>query len=162
LRRLLEELLDLSRLDARGVSVKPKPLMLASALRDIASEALSNGTTVELDVPDDLEVMADHLVLDRVVSNLLINAARYGAEPITVSAAAEDRQLRITVEDSGAGVSDELLPRLFERFARTDSANVGSGLGLAIARAYAHAHGGDLVYDRGERGARFELVLPQV
>jgi signal transduction histidine kinase len=162
LRRLLEELLDLSRLDSRGVNVKPKPLMLASALRDIASEALSNGATVVLDVPDDLEVMADRHVLDRIVSNLLINAARYGAEPITVSAAAEDAQLRITVEDCGAGVSDELLPRLFERFARTDSANVGSGLGLAIARAYAHAHGGDLVYDRGEKGARFELMLPQV
>ena len=52
--------------------------------------------------------------------------------------------------------------RLFERFARTDSANVGSGLGLAIARAYAHAHGGDLVYDPSERGARFELIIPQV
>jgi signal transduction histidine kinase len=162
LRRLLEELLDLSRLDARGVSVKPKSLMLASVLRDIASEALSNGATVVLDVPEDLAVTADRLVLDRVVSNLLINAARYGAEPITVSAEARDGQLRITVEDSGAGVPDELLPRLFERFARTDSANVGSGLGLAIARAYAHAHGGDLVYDRGERGARFELLLPQV
>jgi signal transduction histidine kinase len=50
---------------------------------------------------------------------------------------------------------------LFERFARSESAEMGSGLGLAIARTYARAHGGDLVYDRRDRGARFELILPQ-
>jgi signal transduction histidine kinase len=161
LRRLLEELLDLSRLDARGIRVEPKPLALASVLGEIASEALSNGASVELDVPDDLAVVADRLVLDRVVSNLLINAARYGAEPITLSANTGDSVLRITVEDGGDGVAEELRPRLFERFARTDAANVGSGLGLAIARTYARAHGGDLLYDRGERGARFELIVPQ-
>jgi signal transduction histidine kinase len=161
LRRLLEELLDLSRLDARGVRVKPRPLMLASVLGEIASEALSTGARVEFDVPDDLTVVADRLVLDRVVSNLLINAVRYGAEPITVSAETGDSVLRITVEDDGEGVSEEMLPILFERFGRTDSANVGSGLGLSIARAYARAHGGDLVYDPGERGARFELIVPQ-
>ncbi len=162
LRRLLEELLDLSRLDARGVSVKPRPLVLASVLSEIVSEALSTGAAVEFDVPDDLAVVADRLVLDRVVSNLLINAVRYGAEPITLSAEVGDTHLRITVEDSGEGVSEEMRPRLFERFARTDSADVGSGLGLSIARAYAHAHGGDLVYKPGERGARFELIIPQV
>ena len=161
LRRLLEELLDLSRLDARGISVEPRPLLLASALGEIASEALSTGATVEFDVPDDLVVVADRLVLDRVVSNLLINAVRYGAEPITLSVEAGDTQLRITVEDSGEGVSEDIRPRLFERFARTDSANVGSGLGLAIARTYACAHGGDLVYDQGARGARFTLIIPQ-
>jgi GAF domain-containing protein len=162
LRRLLEELLDLSRLDARGVSVKPKPFVLASVLGEIVSEALPSSATVEVDVPDDLVVVADRHVLDRVVSNLLINAVRHGAEPITLSAEVGDRQLRISVEDSGDGVADELRPRLFERFARTDSANVGSGLGLAIARIYAHAHGGDLVYDRRVSGARFELTIPQV
>jgi two-component system sensor histidine kinase MtrB len=135
--------------------------VLASVLGEIVTGALSNGATVELDVPDDLAVVADRLVLDRVVSNLLINAVRYGAEPITLSAEAGATMLRISVEDSGEGISDELRPRLFERFARSDSPNVGSGLGLAIARTYARAHGGDLVYDPGERGARFELIIPQ-
>jgi signal transduction histidine kinase len=162
LRRLLEELLDLSRLDARGVNVKPTPLDLANTLGEIVSEALPIGATVEFDVPDELAVVADRLVLDRVVSNLLINAVRYGSEPITLSAELADTHLRITVEDSGDGVSEEMRPRLFERFGRTDSANVGSGLGLSIARAYAQAHGGDLVYDPGEKGARFELIIPQV
>jgi signal transduction histidine kinase len=161
LRRLLDELLDLSRLDARGVRVEPRPLVLASVLGEIVSETLSTTASVEFDVPNDLAVVADRLVLDRVVSNLLLNAVRYGAEPITLSAKAGNTFLRITVEDSGEGVSEDMRPRLFERFARTDSANVGSGLGLAIARSYARAHGGDLVYDPGERGARFELIIPQ-
>jgi signal transduction histidine kinase len=161
LRRLLEELLDLSRLDTRGITVDPRPLVLTTMLREIASAALTPGATVEFDIPHDLAVVVDHLVLDRVVSNLLINAVRYGAEPITLSAEMRDGHLRITVEDSGEGVSDEMRPRLFDRFARTESANVGSGLGLAIARAYARAHGGDLVYDPGTRGARFELIVPQ-
>ena len=161
LRRLLEELLDLSRLDARGVSVKPKPLNLASSLSEIILEALPTGPTVEVDVADGLEVVADRLVLDRVVSNLLINAVRYGAEPITLSAEVVDRQLRISVEDGGEGVTEDMRAVLFERFGRSDSANVGSGLGLAIARSYARAHDGDLVYNPGESGARFELIIPQ-
>jgi signal transduction histidine kinase len=78
-----------------------------------------------------------------------------------LSAKVADTYLRIAVEDSGEGVSEEMRARLFEPFARTDSANVGSGLGLAIARAYARAHGGDLVYDRRAQGARFELIIPQ-
>jgi signal transduction histidine kinase len=161
LRRLLEELLDLSRLDASGVTVEPAPLPLARALRKIASDALPGETAVELHVPDDLTVVVDRVVLDRIVSNLLINAARYGAAPIEVSAETGETRFRLVVEDGGAGVSDAVRPRLFERFARTDSPNVGSGLGLAIARAYARAHGGDLVYAPGEKGARFELTIPQ-
>ena len=161
LRRLLEELLDLSQLDARGVNVKPRPLVLASVLGEIVSATLSTGASVDFDVPDDLMVVADPLVVDRVVSNLLSNAVRYGAEPITVSAEAGDTHLRITVEDSGEGVAKDMRPHLFERFARTDSANVGSGLGLSIARTYARAHGGDLVYDPSASGACFSLILPQ-
>ena len=160
LRRLLEELLDLSRLDIGGVNIRPRPLVLGSVLGETVSEALSAGVDVVFDVPDDLVVVADRIVLDRVVSNLLTNAERYGAEPIRLSAEASDTQIRIRVEDSGEGIDEDLLPRLFERFSRTDSANAGSGLGLAIARAYARAHGGDVVYDPGESGARFTLIIP--
>jgi signal transduction histidine kinase len=161
LKRLLEELLDLSRLDARGIRLEPKPLVLGRVLAEIAGAVLPAGTDVELVVPESLAIVADRLVLDRVVSNLLINALRHGSEPITVSADPSDTYVRIAVEDSGAGVSDEMQSRLFERFAPTEDGGGGSGLGLAIARAYARAHGGDLVYDPGERGARFELILPQ-
>jgi signal transduction histidine kinase len=160
LRRLLEELLDLSRLDSRAVSLDPRPTVLRTALEQIVADAVPRGAEVTLEVPGDLAAVVDPLVLDRVVSNLLINAVRYGEPPVLLRAEQRDRHLRIAVEDHGAGVPDHLRARLFERFAHGDAAS-GSGLGLAIARAYARAHGGDLIYDPGATGARFDLIIPQ-
>jgi signal transduction histidine kinase len=160
LRRLLEELLDLSRLDARAIRAHPRPVVLRSVLKRIVSESAPDDAPVKLEVPEDLAAVADPLVLDRVVSNLIVNAFRYGAPPVVVTAEQRDRHLRIAVEDEGPGIPDNLRPRLFERFARGTDAR-GSGLGLAIARAYARAHGGDLVYDASAPGARFELIVPQ-
>jgi signal transduction histidine kinase len=160
LRRLLEELLDLSRLDSGAIKVDPKPLVLLTVLEQITRLAVAPGTPVSLDVPLDLAAVADRLVLDRVVSNLLSNATQYGEPPFRVSAEQRDRHLRISVSDEGAGVPEELRARLFDRFSRGTETG-GSGLGLAIARSYARAHGGDIVYDPLERGARFELILPQ-
>jgi len=160
LRRLLEELLDLSRLDARAINVDPRPLVLKTALTDVVHGALATSDAVELDIPDNLAAVVDPLVLERVVSNLVANAVRYGAPPIRIVAQQRDRHLRVAVEDSGPGVPKELEGRIFDRFAR-GGGEAGHGLGLAIARAYAQAHGGDLVYDSRPGGARFELLIPQ-
>src|SRR6266516_4253310 len=161
LSRLLDQLLDLSRLDSRRIRVSPKPIVLQRVLAKIAHDAVPPGTPLELDVPDDLAVIADPLVLDRVVSNLLVNAARHGRPPIVLAAEQRDRHIRISVADHGEGVPADVRPRLFERFERGVDAP-GSGLGLVIARAYARAHGGDLVYDDAGGGARFEVVIPRV
>ena len=160
LARLLDQLLDLSRLDSRRILVSPQPIVLQRVLAKIAREALPQGTLFALEVPEDLAVIADPLVLDRVVSNLLVNASRHGEPPIVLAAEQRDRHIRISVVDHGEGVPEDVRPRLFERFERGDDAP-GSGLGLAIARAYARAHGGDLVYDDAGGGARFEVVIPR-
>jgi K+-sensing histidine kinase KdpD len=161
LRRLLEELLDLSRLDARAINVEPRPVVLKSALADVVHGALSASDAVELDIPEDLAAVVDPLVLERVVSNLVANAMRYGEPPIRIEASQRDRHLRVAVEDAGPGIPKELEGRIFDRFARGVGGQTGHGLGLAIARAYAQAHGGDLVYDPRSAGARFELLIPQ-
>ena len=160
LRSLLEELLDLSRLDARAINVDPRPVVLKAALADVVHGALTSTDAVELDIPDDLAAVVDPLVLERVISNLVGNAVRYGAPPIRIVAQHRDRHLRVAVEDAGPGVPKELEGRIFDRFAR-GGGETGHGLGLAIARAYAQAHGGDLVYDPRPGGARFELLIPQ-
>jgi signal transduction histidine kinase len=72
-----------------------------------------------------------------------------------------DSTVRVSVEDSGAGVPEHLRDQLFDRFTRADKGG-GSGLGLAIARAYAHALGGELLYRSDSPGARFELILPRL
>ena len=160
LRRLLEDLLDLSRLDARAITVAPRPVVLKAALSDVVRGALVTADAVELDIPEDLAAVVDPLVLERVVSNLVANAVRYGAPPIRIVAQQRDRHLRVAVEDAGPGVPKELEGRIFDRFSR-GGGETGHGLGLAIARAYAQAHGGDLVYDPRPDGARFELLIPQ-
>ncbi len=162
LRRLLEQLLDLSQLDSRVAPIEPKPIPLHQAVSELVSSIYVNGdaTDVRLEIPDDLTILADPVVIERVVSNLLVNASRYGRPPVVVSAELRDTYFRLAVEDEGAGVPAELEGRLFERFERGPDAQ-GTGLGLSIARAYAKVHGGDLVYDPRSRGARFELILPR-
>jgi len=160
LRRLLEELLDLSRLDARAISVEPRPIVLKAVVADVVRGALNTADAVEIDIADDLAAVVDPLVLERVVSNLVANAARYGSPPIRIEAQQRDRHLRVAVEDAGPGIPKDLEGRVFDRFSR-GGGETGHGLGLAIARTYAQAHGGDLVYDPRGRGARFELLIPQ-
>ena len=160
MRRLIEQLLDLSRLDARAIRVVPRPIVLSSVLGEIVAGAVPEGLPVELDVPPDLAAVTDPLALERIVANLLTNAVRHGAPPIRLSAHRTDTSLRVFVEDAGEGVAESLRDRLFDRFSRSDT-GIGSGLGLAIARAYAQAMGGELFYRDGTPGARFELIIPQ-
>jgi signal transduction histidine kinase len=160
LRLLIEQLLDLSRLDASAISIEPQPIRLRALLTEVAAET-ARDADVRIDVAEDLEVHADRLALEQIMGNLVGNALRYGAPPVIVRAQPMDMYLRVSVEDEGEGVPLELVPRLFERFER-GTVGEGSGLGLSIAQAYARAHGGDLIYDRAETGgARFDLILPR-
>jgi signal transduction histidine kinase len=162
--RLVEQLLDLSRLDAAAVKLDPQPLEVRAKVEELVRAAAGpRADDVAVEIPPGLVASLDADALERVVGNLVTNALRYGAPPITVTATQNGGHLRLAVEDSGEGVPEEFVPRLFERFTRSadaPSASGGSGLGLAIARSYAQAHGGELVYERGARGARFELVVP--
>lgn len=164
LRRLVDQLLDLSRLDSRTVRIKRGRVALKPHLESVVSAVATPEDDVVVRVPTDLEAYVDAVAIEHVVSNLVTNALRYGAGPITVSAEASDRHLRIAVEDRGEGVQDEFVPFLFDRFQRSERSRLspgGTGLGLAIAQSYAQAHGGDLVYTPAEpTGARFELVIP--
>jgi signal transduction histidine kinase len=162
---LVEQLLDLSRLEADAIAIRPEILRVRTRVEEIvAGTAGVAAPLIEVRIPDALEAPVDPAAFDRIVSNLVANALRYGAEPISITAELRDRHFRLAVEDRGPGVPPELIPDLFERFARGASARVGgvgTGLGLAIARSYAQAHAGDLLYEPAEpHGARFELVLP--
>ena len=162
--RLVEQLLDLSRLDAEAIDIAPEKVDIREQVEEIVSTAALDRSAIEIDVPVDAVVVVDRSVLERIVTNLVTNAFRYGEAPVRVRAEQTDRHLRLSVEDSGRGVPPEFVPDLFERFTRGETARasaVGTGLGLAIARSYARAHGGDLLYeDALPHGARFNLILP--
>jgi signal transduction histidine kinase len=161
---LIEQLLDLSRLDADAIDIAPQPLHVRSQVQDIVSTVAPEPGSVTVDIAEDTIAVADRAALERIVTNLVTNAFRYGVPPVTVRAEQTDRHFRLSVEDCGRGVSAEFVPDLFERFSRSEGSragSVGTGLGLAIARSYARAHGGDLLYeDAAPHGAKFMLVLP--
>jgi signal transduction histidine kinase len=164
---LVEQLLDLSRLDADAIHVSPEKVVLHERLADVVVVAAgTRATEVELEVAEDAEAVVDPAILDHIVTNLVTNALRYGRAPIRVTAIASHGQLRVSVEDSGPGVAREIESTLFERFTRAGVARdrvAGTGLGLSIARAYAQAHRGDLRYERCQpSGARFVVDLPSV
>jgi len=160
---LVEQLLDMSRLDASSIRVAPQALDLGPELERIV-EASAHGHEHEVDIDTRTQiVVADRAVLERVIGNLLTNAFRYGAPPVRIVAQRDDGHLRLSVCDSGEGIDPEFVPHLFDRFQRSDAARqsgTGAGLGLSIARLYARAHGGDLVYVPADDGTRFDLVLP--
>jgi signal transduction histidine kinase len=161
---LVEQLLDLSRLDADAIEIAPERIDVRAQIEEIVAHATPDPAAVEIDVPPDTVALVDRSVLDRIVTNLVTNAFRYGVPPVRVRAERTDRHLRLSVEDRGDGVPSAFVPDLFERFTRSEGSRasaVGTGLGLAIARSYARAHGGDLLYEDAEpHGARFNLILP--
>ena len=163
LKRLIEQLLDLSKLDANAIPIKPQTVSLRTLFEEIATAAAAEGgeADIRIDVDEELEVVADRLALERILVNLVVNAFHHGRPPVVLSAVQRDGYLRLRVEDAGDGVPPDLVPRLFERFER-GGAGDGSGLGLAIAQTYARAHGGEVLYDPTTAGgARFELILPR-
>jgi signal transduction histidine kinase len=162
---LVEQLLDLSRLDAEAVEVKPQELDLRQRLEDVVAVAAGPRLAdVRVEVIGPAVAVVDPSIVDHIVTNLVTNALRYGKAPVLVSATVEDDQVLIFVEDSGPGVAHEIEETLFERFTRAGVARdrvAGTGLGLAIAHAYARAHSGDLRYEPGQpSGARFVVELP--
>jgi signal transduction histidine kinase len=172
LQRLVDDLLDLSRVEAGRVEMSWERLNVADLVREVVARRTRAGeheVTVEVEQdPDRLSTVADKQRLERVVGNLIDNALIHGGgKDVRVRVAADDGFLRLSVEDRGPGVPADSAHRIFERFFKTDPSRrrgerSGSGLGLAIARENAHLHGGEISVVNGRAGgARFELRLPR-
>jgi len=160
LRVLIEQLLDLSRLDARAIEIRPRPMTVRALVAAVVdSVAAGRHGDVELDIDEDFETEADPVALERILGNVVANALRHGRPPVRISARRAGDDVHVAVEDRGDGIPPELVSRMFDRFQRGGEGQ-GSGLGLAIAQSYAKAHGIELVYVAADEGARFELVLP--
>jgi heavy metal sensor kinase len=128
--------------------------------------AEDKGVTLSYDVPNKSHLIGDHRMIQRMLSNLLDNAIKYTASrgAVSVSVSEDERDVVITVKDTGVGISPSDLPRIFERFYRCDQSRSepGIGLGLSLARAIARAHGGDItVMSTPNQGSTFMITLPR-
>jgi signal transduction histidine kinase len=153
--RLIEQLLELSRLESGELPLLREETPLAPLVTQVLSEIdvarSDRGVAVESQLPPDLPLVdADRERVHQVLFNLVDNAVRFTPEggAVTVSAHAFNGSVEIRVADTGVGIPPEHLPRLFERFYRADPSRSredgGTGIGLAIARSVVEAHGGHI------------------
>jgi signal transduction histidine kinase len=151
--RMVDDLLDLSRIESGGWKPAPvaldAPAIIGDTLLPYRHAADQKGITLDVDIaPEAQSVYADATALRQVVSNLIDNAIRHTGSGgrVTAFATAEDNGVWIGVRDTGVGISPAHLPRIFERFYRVDAARSraggGTGLGLAIVKHLTEAHGG--------------------
>jgi two-component system sensor histidine kinase MtrB len=175
--RLLADLLEISRYDARAAILEPDTVDVAGLVRTTAAEfadaALRAGTRIDVDIRGDLTASGGLLAevdprrVARILRNLLANAIDYAeGAPIEVAVVASVDTVAIRVLDHGTGLRSGDSERVFDRFWRADPsrsrATGGTGLGLSIAREDARLHGGELVaWGHQGEGASFRLLLPR-
>ena len=161
LRRLVDDLLEISRLDAGVETVRAEPFDLGALVRSCLR---ARGWEGRVRVEDGAApVVSDPRRAERVVANLVENALAHGGSDVTVRVGADGGTATVDVIDRGPGIPPDELPRLFERFAKGDPARSGpgTGLGLAIARENARLLGGDVeAASEPGAGSRFTLRLP--
>ena len=171
LEQIVRSLLLLARADA-GAIVRGSVDLPSAVARAVAAACASVGSdpaAVDLHVEDEgMRVAGEAALLERMVSNVVENALTHGAGggPVEVTLDADGDEARLTVADRGPGLPADLLPRLFERFARGDASRTratgGAGLGLSIARSIARLHGGDATAGpRTGGGTQVEIRLPR-
>jgi two-component system sensor histidine kinase MtrB len=161
LRRLVEDLIEISRLDARKVSLFRRPVDLTALLDTIVRARGWDGQVAVRG--DTVTLHTDPRRLERVLANLLANAVTHGASGVTASVRRTADGVTVTVADRGPGIPPEHLPHLFERFYKADPSRTGAGSGLGLAIAYENARllGGRLWVDSTPgAGTRFHLDLP--
>jgi len=172
---MVDELLDVSRIEAGKVQIRFQPVSIGRIIGDVAT-MLENGMAnkkdqvqLRLDVPEDLpEVLADPGRLTQIVTNLISNALKYTLEGhVDVAVRVMDSQMQVDVRDTGIGMTEDDQAKLFTRFFRASTARSsdipGTGLGLAITRSLIEMHGGRIwVKSEVGQGSTFSFTLPLV
>jgi signal transduction histidine kinase len=167
--RLIEDMLDVSRIRTGKLSIRPEAFDLAQSLRNVVENFTQQmrvaGCEVQVEIEAELRGRWDQFRIEQVISNLLSNALRYGAgRPVTVRAWGEVDAIRVEVRDQGIGITPENQQRIFLQFERVVGSEMASGLGLGlfISEQIVKAHAGRIEVDSQiGRGSTFTLWLPR-
>lgn len=167
--RLIDDMLDVSRINAGKLNFEPEEFDLSELVRDVCmqfqSTAQAQGVSVVLGKNEHAMGKWDRFRIEQVLLNLLTNALRYGeTKPIYVDVTATEQEVTVSVRDEGLGIAKQDQTRIFNRFERAVSANEvsGMGLGLYISREIVRAHRGEIsVESELNRGSKFSVKLPR-
>jgi signal transduction histidine kinase len=161
-RDLVNNLLDMAYIERGSTPFADEVISLANVVRSsIDATPVPADVSVHMDIGDEITVRGDADRIQQVIVNLVTNACRYGGAEIFIGATTDGEHVILSVADNGDGVDPELVPMLFDPFARARNANsVGSGLGLAICRRIIDGLGGAITYESApEPGGRFRVEL---
>lgn len=173
LSELVDDLLELSRLDSKQIKLAAEPIELDEvvlrAIEAARPKARARGTVLEVSVPDGLAAVGDARAIEQVVLNLVDNAIKYAqaqGHVWIVAKALDDASVELSVRDDGPGIDAKHLPRLFERFYRVDKGRSrdmgGTGLGLSIVKNLVTAMRGEVRVDSAPgKGSTFAVELPR-
>lgn len=171
LTQMVEELLELSRIESGQVPLRLNPVLPQAAIvppvERLRPQVERGQLTLEIDVPPDMPlVLIDAGRIHQVVTNIVHNAIKFTPPEgkIRVSATSDDSKVTVAVADTGIGIASNDLPRIFERFFKTDRSRAvgGTGLGLAIAKHIVQAHGGEIWAESHEGGgSTFYFTMPR-
>lgn len=167
--RLIDDMLDVSRIRSGKLSLRPGWVELSGLLRrvvqDLTPQAATAGTSITLDAVTPVSGWWDEFRIEQIVVNLLTNALRYGCQkPVQVTLTVEQDWARVDVRDCGAGIAPDKQDRIFEPYERGVGSDgpAGLGLGLYISRQLAEVHEGSLTLEsKPGEGSVFSLTLPR-
>ncbi|GIF06923.1 sensor histidine kinase [Actinoplanes siamensis] len=165
--QLISEILTLAQLDEGAIVARPVALDLSQAVPEaVAAQGLSPEQPINILAPDQAIALADPAHLQLILGNLVGNAIKYGAPPVTIRIVGNPRHVDIHVTDNGEGVPEAFVPHLFDRFARAETGvavtKPGTGLGLYLVRQLAEAGGITVSYRPHQpNGSTFTLTVPR-
>ncbi|MGI8469621.1 MAG: ATP-binding protein [Pyrinomonadaceae bacterium] len=172
MRHLIDDILELSSIEAGKIHIEPKWINLSSLVEEVftnvSGKAEARKIKLESRIPKDASIFADVIRAEQILTSLVDNAVKFNREQgiVTVELERRDDHDFIHVRDTGEGISAEHLQKIFERFYRTDRARSreigGTGLGLSIAKHLARLHGGEIsVASVNGKGSAFTVELPR-
>ncbi len=171
LSNLIDDVLDLSQIEAGRMGLVKEPISILKVIEEATATVIhlfeSKGLSLTVEAPEDLPIVqADRTRIRQVLINLLNNAVRFTDEGgVTITVTSNDHEVTVAVADTGIGIAEEDLPKVFEEFRQLDGSIRrrvgGSGLGLAISKKFVELHGGRMwVKSKAGQGATFFFSLP--
>lgn len=162
--RLLEELLEVSRIDAGRVRLRRQMIDLAALVERVSARqrAGEDGERLAVEAADGLpELYADPDRVEQVLTNLLENALRHGEGTVTITVRPEPEAVEVRISDQGPGIPEAQQQHIFGKFFRGDARRSGTGLGLYITKGLVEAHGGRIWVESSPQGTSFCFTLPR-